>query len=85
MVSCRHRGASRQAIAVTGKVVELPVSPASPENASSVCLLRALVLSSVVLRMVAPRIAALDAAMMVKSFPVIPKSISALLWGISTF
>jgi hypothetical protein len=35
-------------------------------------------LSSDALRMVAPRIAALDAAMMVKSFPVIPKSISLL-------
>jgi hypothetical protein len=83
-VSCRHRGASRQAIAVTGKLIEIPVSPASPENAKRVCLLRSLVLSSDALRMVAPRIAALDAAMMVKSFPVIPKSIS-LLYDVSNF
>lgn len=54
----------------------VPVSPASPENARRVCLLRALVLSSDALRMVAPRIAALDAAMMVKSLPVIPNSTS---------
>jgi hypothetical protein len=41
-----------------------------------VCLLSCLVLSSDVLRMVAPRMAALDAAMMVKSLPVIPKRTS---------
>lgn len=52
------------------------MSPASPEKASSVCLFSALVLSSEALRMVAPRIAALEAAMMVKSFPVMPRRIS---------
>lgn len=41
-----------------------------------VCLLSSLVLSSDALRMVAPRIAALEAAMMVKSFPVMPRRIS---------
>lgn len=55
-----------------------PVSPASPEKAMSVCLFRALVLSSEALRMVAPRMAALEAAMMVKSFPVMPSKTS--LW-----
>lgn len=59
--------------------IQVPVSPASPENARSVCLLRALVLSSDALRMVAPRIAALDAAMIVKSFPVIPKRTSLFI------
>ena len=52
------------------------MSPASPENASSVCLFRALVLSSEAFRMVAPRIAALEAAMMVKSLPVMPSRTS---------
>jgi len=55
------------------------VSPASPENAISVCLFRARVLSSEALRMVAPRIAALEAAMMVKSLPVMPSKTS--LWS----
>jgi hypothetical protein len=54
----------------------LPVSPASPENAISVCLFNCLVLSSEAFRMVAPLIAALEAAMRVKSLPVIPKSTS---------
>jgi hypothetical protein len=52
------------------------VSPASPENAIKVCLFRARVLSSDALRMVAPRIAALEAAMRVKSLPVIPSKTS---------
>jgi hypothetical protein len=56
--------------------VSVPVSPASPENAISVCELRLRVLSSEAFRMVAPRIAALEAAIMVKSLPVIPSSTS---------
>lgn len=54
----------------------LLVSPASPENAINVCWVSARVLSSDALRMVAPLMAALDAAMMVKSFPVIPSRTS---------
>ena len=50
----------------------LLVSPASPLNAISVFLLRLRVLSSLAFKMVAPRIAALEAAMMVKSLPVMP-------------
>lgn len=46
-------------------LIKILVSPASPENAISVCELSSLVLSSDALRMVAPRIAALEAAMMV--------------------
>lgn len=41
-----------------------------------VCLFRDRVLSSAAFRMVAPRIAALDAAISVKSLPVIPSSTS---------
>ena len=52
------------------------MSPASPENAINVCLLRDLVLSSEALRTVAPRIAAFDAAIKVKSLPVIPRRTS---------
>jgi hypothetical protein len=52
------------------------VSPASPENAISVCEFRLRVLSSEALSMVAPLIAAFEAAMRVKSFPVIPRSTS---------
>lgn len=52
------------------------MSPASPEYAISVCLLRGLVLSSATLRTVAPLMAALEAAMMVKSLPVIPSNTS---------
>lgn len=52
------------------------VSPASPENAIKVCWFNALVLSSDALRMVAPLMAALDAAMRVKSLPVIPSKTS---------
>ena len=52
------------------------MSPASPENAIKVCWFNALVLSSDALRMVAPLIAALDAAMRVKSLPVIPSKTS---------
>ena len=52
------------------------VSPASPEKAIKVCLFRALVLSSVALRIVAPLMAAFEAAMMVKSFPLIPSKTS---------
>ena len=57
-------------------VAAVPVSPASPENAINVCLFSDLVLSSDAFRMVAPRIAALDAAMMVKSLPVMPSKTS---------
>ena len=42
-----------------------PVSPASPENAISVCLLSSLVLSSVAFKIVAPLIAAFEAATIV--------------------
>lgn len=52
------------------------VSPASPENAIKVCLFSSLVLSSEALRIVAPLIAALEAAMMVKSLPVMPRRTS---------
>jgi hypothetical protein len=52
------------------------VSPASPTNAISVCLFSALVLSSEAFRMVAPRIAALEAAIKVKSLPVMPSRTS---------
>lgn len=55
------------------------VSPASPEKAIRVCLFSARVLSSEVLRIVAPRMAALDAAMMVKSWPVRPRRTSILV------
>lgn len=57
-------------------VSSVPVSPASPENAMSECVFSTRVLSSEALRMVAPRIAALDAAMRVKSLPVIPSKTS---------
>lgn len=52
------------------------MSPASPENAIKVCLFNARVLSSEALSTVAPLIAALEAAMRVKSFPVIPSNTS---------
>ena len=52
------------------------VSPASPEKAIRVCLFKARVLSSDALRTVAPRIAALEAATMVKSLPVNPSKTS---------
>lgn len=55
---------------------DLPVSPASPLNAMRVCLFSGFVLSSLDLRMVGPRIAALEEAMMVKSLPVIPSRTS---------
>ena len=52
------------------------VSPASPEKARMQWSLRARVLSSFAFRMEAPRMAALEAAMMVKSLPVIPRRTS---------
>lgn len=52
------------------------MSPASPEKANSVCLFKGRVLSSVALRMLAPRMAAFEAAMMVKSLPVMPSKTS---------
>jgi len=57
-------------------VRSVPVSPASPLYAIRVCLFNGLVLSSVALRTVGPRIVALEAAMMVKSLPVIPSKTS---------
>jgi hypothetical protein len=54
----------------------LLVSPASPENAIKVCLFRVRVLSSDAFRIVAPLIAALEAAMRVKSLPVMPSNTS---------
>lgn len=61
---------------VLGADINILVSPASPEKAIKVCLLRGRVLSSSAFRIVAPRIAALEAAMMVKSLPVIPNRTS---------
>jgi hypothetical protein len=54
----------------------LLVSPASPEKAIKVWLFSDRVLSSVALRMVAPLIAAFEAAMRVKSLPVMPRRTS---------
>lgn len=54
----------------------IPVSPASPLYAIRVCLFSDLVLSSWTLRTVGPRITAFEAAMMVKSLPVIPSKTS---------
>lgn len=56
--------------------ISLLVSPASPEKAIKVCWFNARVLSSEALRMVAPLIAAFEAAMRVKSLPVIPSKTS---------
>ena len=64
----------RQVIVASSCVI--PVSPASPEKAIKVCVLSTRVLSSDALRMVAPRMAALEAAMRVKSLPVIPSRTS---------
>ena len=47
------------------RILLLPVSPASPEKAINECLLSCFVLSSEALRIVAPLIAAFDAATMV--------------------
>lgn len=52
------------------------VSPASPLKAIKVLLFKLRVLSSEALRIVAPLMAAFDAAMRVKSFPVIPRRTS---------
>ena len=52
------------------------MSPASPEKAIKVCLLSSFVLSSEALRIVAPLMAAFEAATRVKSFPVIPSKTS---------
>lgn len=52
------------------------VSPASPEKARRLCSFSSRVLSSDDLRIVAPRMAALDEAMSVKSLPVMPRSTS---------
>lgn len=59
------------------------MSPASPENATSVCLLSCRVLSSAALMMVGPRMAALEAAIKVKSLPVIPSNTSLQRWGLA--
>jgi len=63
---------------VFAKRVPILVSPASPEKAMRVCWFNALVLSSDALRIVAPLIAAWEAAMMVKSLPVIPSKTSLM-------
>lgn len=55
---------------------KLIVSPASPLNASRVFGLSSRVLSSEVLRMVAPRIAALEAAIIVELDVVMPRRTS---------
>lgn len=60
----------------TTAVMSVPVSPASPEYAIRVCLFSDRVLSSAAFRTVAPRMAALEAAMRVKSLPVIPSRTS---------
>jgi len=52
------------------------VSPASPEYAINVCSFRFRVLSSSAFKIVAPRMAAFEAAMMVKSLPVMPSKTS---------
>jgi len=57
-------------------IVNIPVSPASPEYAIKLCLFNALVLLSEARRIVAPLIAALEAAMRVKSLPVKPSKTS---------
>ena len=56
--------------------MDVLVSPASPENAINVCLFNERVLSSDAFRIVAPLIAAFEAATMVKSLPVIPSNTS---------
>src|ERR1700744_2759041 len=61
--------------------VDAPVSPAAPLKAIRLWLFRALVLSSVALRTVGPRMAALDEAMMAKSFPVMPRRTSMVAAG----
>lgn len=45
------------------------------------CLFSCLVLSSEAFKMVAPRMAAFDAAINVKSFPVIPSRTSLVSWS----
>lgn len=66
----------RQFISLTREVMCAPVSPASPEKAIKVCLLSSFVLSSDALSMVAPLMAAFEAAITVKSLPVIPRRTS---------
>lgn len=56
--------------------LDVPVSPASPENAIKVWLFSSRVLSSDAFKIVAPLMAAFEAATMVKSFPVIPSRTS---------
>ena len=72
-------------ISTLASVIEsgsIPVSPGSPENVINVCLFNSLVLSSVVLRTVGPLIAPFEAAIKVKSLPVIPRSTSLFLVSI---
>lgn len=76
-VSHRAIGASQ--------IVYIPVSPASPEYAIRVCLFNCLVLSSEALRIVAPLMAALEAATRVKSLPVNPSRTSLKEVTISIF
>ncbi len=56
--------------------MDVLVSPASPLKAIKVFLVKARVLSSLVLRIEAPRMAAFEAAIMAKSLPVIPRRTS---------
>jgi hypothetical protein len=59
--------------------LSIPVSPASPEKAISECELSSLVLSSEAFRIVAPRMAAFEAAIIVKSLPVMPRRTSLMI------
>lgn len=59
-------------------MMDVLVSPASPEKAIRVCLFNCFVLSSAALRTVAPLIAALEQAMRVKSLPVSPSNTSLI-------
>ena len=56
------------------------MSPGSPTKAMRVFLLSLRVLSSLTLRIEAPRMAALEATMMVQSLQVMPRRTSLVLW-----
>ena len=74
-LDCR-RWVSLEEGEIGSRWMDVLVSPASPVSPIRMCLLSGRVLSSDAFKMVAPRMAALEAAMMVKSLPVIPKSTS---------
>ena len=59
----------------------LPVSPASPLKAIKLWVFNVRVLSSVALRIVGPRMAAFDEAIIVKSLPDIPRRTSIMSDG----